>query len=292
MRILRLSLILIMTIGSLNLQAQTDSLTQNKLNKLALYGGIGYGATLITLSQAWYADQGLSGFRFFNDNPQWKQVDKVGHFYTTYQFTNISQALLTKTGLEQNQAVFWSSVIGAGLLLPVEILDGFSPEFGFSYGDVIANVAGSAFYLGQHHWWGEQRIKPKFSFHQTALAAQRPNVLGNGIAEELLKDYNGQTYWFSFDVHAFTGKSTFPKWLNLALGYGAQNMVFARDGVNTTNGFDNFRQYYFGLDFDLSYIKTDKKWLKTILFLLDTIRLPAPAFEFNKNGTRFHLLYY
>lgn len=278
--------------ASLSLKAQTDSLTQKKLNKLALYGGVGYGATLLTLSQAWYAEQGLSGFRFFNDNPQWKQVDKVGHFYTTYQFTNISQALLTKTGLEKRKAVFWSSVIGAGLLLPVEILDGFSPEFGFSYGDVIANVAGSAFFLGQHHWWGEQRIKPKFSFHQTALAKQRPAVLGDWLGEEVLKDYNGQTYWFSFDIHAFAKESKFPKWLNFAFGYGAQNMVFARDEENSGIGFDAFRQYYFGLDFDLSYIKTDKKWLKTLLFLLDGFRLPAPAFEINKNGSRFHLLYY
>ena len=292
MRILRLSLILFMAIGSLGLQGQTDSLTRKKLNKLALYGGIGYGATLITLSQAWYAEQGLSGFRFFNDNPQWKQVDKVGHFYTTYQFTNISNALLTKTGLEEQKSVVWSSIIGAGLLLPVEILDGFSPEFGFSYGDVIANAAGSAFSLGQHLLWQEQRIKPKFSFHRTSLASQRPAVLGDGLAEEMLKDYNGQTYWLSFDIHAFAKESKFPKWLNLALGYGAQDMVFARDGINETNGFNSFRQYYLGLDFDLSYIKTDKKWLKTILFLLDGFRLPAPALEMSKNGSRLRLLYY
>ena len=291
MRGICLSLVLLVFMSS-SVHAQTDSLTHRKLNKLALYGGIGYGLTLFTLSQAWYADQGLGRFNFFNDNPQWKQVDKVGHFYTTYQFTNIGHALLTKTGLEDRKAALWSSIIGAGLLLPVEILDGFSPEFGFSYGDMIANVAGSAFFLGQHHLWNEQRIKPKFSFHQTSLAPLRPAVLGDGLAEELLKDYNGQTYWFSFDMHAFTGKNRFPKWLNLALGYGAQNMVYARDEENSGIGFNNFRQYYLGLDFDLSYIKTDKKWLKTLLFLLDGFRLPAPAFEINKNGSRFHLLYY
>ena len=108
----------------------------------------------------------------------------------------------------------------------------------------------------------------------------------------MLKDYNGQTYWLSFDIHAFAKESKFPKWLNLAVGYGAQNMVFARDGSNAANGFNSFRQYYLGLDFDLSYIKTDKKWLKTILFLLDGFRLPAPALEMSKNGSRLRLLYY
>lgn len=284
--------VLICSFGFTNLQGQTDSLTDKRLNKLLLYGGVGYGVTLATLSQAWYADQGLSHFRFFNDNPQWKQVDKIGHFYSTYQFSRISNALLSKTGLEEKKSVLWSSIIGAGLLLPVEILDGFSPEFGFSYGDVIANAVGSGFFLGQYLLWNEQRIKPKFSFHQTSLASIRPNVLGNGLAEEILKDYNGQSYWFSFDIHAFAKQSNFPKWLNLGLGYGAQNMVFARDGQNELAGHENYRQYYLGLDFDLSYIKTNKKWLKTVLFLLDGIRLPAPAFEINKNGSKFHLLYY
>ena len=291
MRSICFSLIFICLLGT-TLRAQSDSLTNKKLNQLALYGGIGYGATLFTLSQAWYADQGLSSFRFFNDNPQWKQVDKVGHFYTTYQFSNIGNALLTKAGLEERKAALWSSILGTGLLLPVEILDGFSPEFGFSYGDMISNVAGSAFFLGQELLWQEQRIKAKFSFHQTSLAPQRPAVLGDSLPEELLKDYNGQTYWLSFDLHAFTGKGRFPKWLNLALGYGAHNMIFARDEENNALGFDNFRQYYLGLDFDLSYIRTDKKWLKTLLFLLDTIRLPAPAIEMSKNGSGLRLLYY
>jgi opacity protein-like surface antigen len=284
--------VVILSLGLAPLRAQTDSARVKRLNRLALYGGIGYGVTLFALSQAWYSDQGLSHFRFFNDNPQWKQVDKIGHFYSTYHFARIGHGLLTKAGLEERKSALWSSALGAGLLLPVEILDGFSPEFGFSYGDVIANAAGSAFFLGQHLLWQEQRIKPKFSFHQTSLAAQRPEVLGHGLAEELLKDYNGQSYWFSFDIHAFAKNSDFPKWLNLGLGYGAQNMVFARDGQNESAGFQNFRQYYLGIDFDLSYIHTDKKWLKTVLFLLDGIRLPAPALEINKSSSRFRLFYY
>ena len=291
MRAIASFFILLCLLGQ-SLSAQEPEFDKRKTDKLLLYGGIGYGVTLFALSQAWYAEQGLSSFRFFNDNPQWKQVDKIGHFYSTYHFSNIGNSLLTKTGLEERKAALWSSAIGAGLLLPVEILDGSSPEFGFSYGDVIANVAGSAFFLGQQLLWQEQRIKPKFSFHETALARQRPAVLGSGLAEEVLKDYNGQTYWFSFDIHAFFKESAFPKWLNLAVGYGAHDMVFARDGENTAAGFDNFRQYYFGLDFDLSYIKTEKRWLKTLLFILDGFRLPAPSLEFGSNGSRFRFLHF
>lgn len=270
-----------------------DSIPEpDRLKKIALYGGIGYGTSLIILSQAWYKEQGLDRFKFFNDNAEWKQVDKLGHTFTTYNFSRVNYELLRKTHLTDHKAIAWSSALSTLLLLPVEILDGFSPDFGFSHGDMIANAAGSALFFVQQKAWKEQRIKIKWSFHETSLAGLRPNILGSGLLEELLKDYNGQTYWASFDIHAFAKESRFPKWLNLAVGYGAQNMVFARDSQNLNAGFNNFRQYYFGIDFDLSYIETNKKWLKVLLFMADMIRLPAPALEFSKDGVKGHLLYY
>ncbi|KOF04292.1 hypothetical protein OB69_01865 [Roseivirga seohaensis subsp. aquiponti] len=271
---------------------QNDSIPNKRLNTVLTVSGATYGATLIGLSQVWYKEQGLERFKFFNDNAEWHQVDKFGHFYSTYQFSRIGDGLLQWAGVEEKKAAFWASVAGTGLLLPIEILDGFSPDFGFSYGDMIANTAGSAFFLGQDLLWNEQRIKPKFSFHRTDLAQQSRHLLGNGLAEELIKDYNGQTYWFSIDIHAFAKKSNFPKWLNLGLGFGAEDMIRARVVQNDQAGFSSYRQLYFGIDFNLSYIKTDKKWLKTLLFILDGIHLPAPAFEFNSKKSKMHWFAY
>lgn len=277
---------------SITSYSQEKDMADDRLKKIMLYGGIGYGLSLFTLSQAWYKEQGLENFKFFNDNAEWLQIDKAGHAFTTYNFSRVNYELLKKTKLSDHQAIFWGSAMSSLLLLPVEILDGFSPDFGFSYGDIIANAVGSGLFLGQQLKWKEQRIKLKWSFHETSLAQLRPNLLGSGLAEELLKDYNGQTYWLSFDIHAFAKESRFPKWLNLTLGYGAQNMVFARNEQNSLAGFENFRQYYFGIDFDLSYIQTDKKWLKALLFIGDMIRLPAPAIEFSKNKIKGRLFYY
>jgi hypothetical protein len=271
---------------------QTDSIQNRKLNKVILYSGVTYGASILALSQIWYKDQGFTSFRFFDDNPEWNQVDKVGHFFSTYQFSRIADNVLQGAGLEEKKAAFWASVTGTGLLIPIELLDGFSPEFGFSYGDMIANAAGSAFFLGQDLLWNEQRIQPKFSFHRTALAQVSPHLLGSNFPEELIKDYNGQTYWLSFDIHAFAKHSNFPKWLNLAVGYGAQDMVRGRDFQNNAAGYDSYRQLYVGIDFDLSYIKTDKKWLKTALFILDAFKLPAPTLSFGRNNQQLHLLYF
>ena len=282
-------LIALFSFECLGQKVQKDSLS---VKKVALWGGVGYGVGLGTLSAAWYADQGFDRFKFFNDNAEWKQMDKIGHVYGTYHFSRINYAFLSRTQLSNQQAIWWSSGLSSLLFIPIEILDGFSPGFGFSYGDVIANAIGSGLFLGQQLAWKEQRIKVKYSFRETSLAGKRPDILGSGLAEEMLKDYNGQSLWLSFDLYAFFNESKIPKWLNFAAGYGAHNMVFARDSQNNEAGFNAYRQYFLGLDFDLSHIKSKKKWLRTLLFLVDMIRLPAPTLEINKNGVRAYLLYY
>jgi hypothetical protein len=115
-------------------------------------------------------------------------------------------------------------------------------------------------------------------------------VLGDGLTSEILKDYNGQTYWLSVDMDKFI---RFPKWLNLAAGYGAQGMIYARDRQNIEAGYrDPYRQYYLSLDFDLSAIKTRSKVVKTLIFVANMIKIPAPAIEFSSRGTRFHALHF
>ncbi|MBA4058134.1 MAG: DUF2279 domain-containing protein, partial [Marivirga sp.] len=106
----------------------------------------------------------------------------------------------------------------------------------------------------------------------------------------IFKDYNGQTYWLSFDMDKFI---RFPKWLNLAGGYGAEGMIYARDEQNIAAGYPPaYRQYYISIDFDLRAIKTRSKALNTLIFIASMIRLPAPAIEFSSKGTKFHAFYF
>ena len=53
-----------------------------------------------------------------------------------------------------------------GLQSVIEILDGFSSQYGFSPGDFTANILGSGLFIGQEFAWDDQRIKLKFSFHK------------------------------------------------------------------------------------------------------------------------------
>lgn len=289
----RYCLCLLLFLSSASGFSQADSVQQihkPRLRTLVIGGTAAYGLTLAGLNHLWYADTRRQSFRFFNDNAEWKQVDKLGHFYSSFYFSYGTSRALQACRVPVRKADLWGALTGFAVLVPVEIFDGFSDAYGASTGDLIADAAGSTFYLGQSYLWNEVRIHPKFSFHRTDYAPQRPNTLGKGLPDEILKDYNGQTYWLSVDMDKFIH---FPKWLNLAVGYGAQGMVYARTSQNLDAGVGTpYRQYYLSLDLDLSAFKTRSKVWNTLLFVASMIKVPAPSIEFSARGTRFHAFYF
>lgn len=270
-------------------QVDSTSVNKKRLTNFIVISGAAYTVTLVGLSELWYKDSGKQSFQFFNDNAEWEQVDKLGHFYAGFYFSYGTSKALRWANVRPRKSDVIGAITGFLVLVPIEIFDGYSEAYGASSGDLLANATGSAFFLTQSLLWNETRIYPKFSFHRTDYAALRPTTLGDDFASEFLKDYNGQTYWLSFDMDKFM---RFPKWLNLAVGYGANGMVYARDAQNEAAGFSSYRQFYFALDFDLTGIKTRSKVLKTFFSLVSLLKLPAPTLEFSKKGTKFYPAYF
>lgn len=275
-------------------QAQdSTAFDQKKFNRYLMAAGATYGLTLVGLQALWYDNSEQRSFHFFNDNAQWKQVDKVGHFYSAYQLSRISTDLLKSTGAPRGKAIFWGGLTGFLLLTPIEILDGFAADYGASYGDLIANAAGSGLLMGQLYLWDEIRIKPKFSFHRSPYAHLNPNLLGSNLREEIMKDYNGQTYWLSLDLDAFTHSDPkILKWINIGLGYGAEDMVSASDEINSGLGYKPYRQFYLGIDPDLSHIQSRKKAVNVLIYILDAFKIPGPTIIFQKDMVLFRPLYF
>ncbi|KQS31566.1 hypothetical protein ASG33_12470 [Dyadobacter sp. Leaf189] len=252
----------------------------------ALYLGTIYG-----LSKSWYK-QPLTHFTIEDDTREWLQMDKVGHVYTSYQIARHTAALYKKTGISKRQMLIYGAISGVIFQTPIEILDGFSPDYGFSPGDMIANLAGSVLYLGQVALWDEVRIHPKYSFHATPLSKVRPELLGSSLTESWLKDYNGQTYWLSASPRSFFPESKWPEWLCFSVGYGIQDMVSAEPRKSIEMGYRPYRQYYLSLDIDLTKIKSKSKFVRTIGFLVNSLKIPAPALQFSRNGIGFKPLYF
>lgn len=266
-----------------------DSINHKRLNTFIVTEAALYTGSMIALSSIWYSQYDKQSFQFFNDWPEWKQMDKSGHFYSSFQLSSINSQALQWSGVPKKKSDIIGSITGFALISSIEIMDGFSSGYGASLSDLAANAVGAGFFAGQNLLWNELRIYPKYSFHRTGFASQRPGTLGSGLLEEMIKDYNGHTCWLSVDMDKFI---RFPKWLNLAVGYGAESMIYARDGQNMEAGFYPYRQLYLSLDFDLTAIKTRSKVVKTLLYFGNMIKLPAPAIEFSQGKPKAYLFYY
>ena len=264
-----------------------------------------YVGTLALLSQAWYKDYPKSSFHTFNDAKEWLQVDKVGHAWTAYNIAKFSREVWEWSGFKPREAVLLGGLSSFGYQTILEVLDAHSAEWGWSWTDMAANTIGAGLYSFQELTWQEQRLQFKFSsfpaYYAEELDKRANTLFGQSFPERLLKDYNGQTYWLSFNLKSFAQKSQLPSWLNLAVGYGAkglwggfENRAFDNDGILTFNRSDipRQRQWYLSPDIDFTKIKTRKRLVRTTLSLLNMLKLPAPALELSGGKLKGHLIYF
>jgi len=276
---------------------KSDTLNAKRTKAVYITEAAAASIALIGLNQLWYADFERSPFHTVNDNGEWLQMDKAGHVISSYYIGKMGMNVLDWAGQSKKNQLIYGATLGFAFLSAVEVLDGFSKEWGFSMGDLAANATGTGLLIGQELLWNEQRIQLKYSFHTTSYANRRPDLLGENFLEQTLKDYNGQTYWLSANIWSFNKKSKIPKWLNIAFGYGAEGMISANEDLFINTIFlperKRFRQYYISLDVDLTKIKTRSKLLKTVFSTINFIKIPAPTFEITSKGTsKFHFLYF
>jgi uncharacterized protein YfiM (DUF2279 family) len=281
-----------------NFRAAIPSIQKTHIYMATAASLAGYGGSLVALSNAWYKQYPQTSFHFFNDNNDWLQLDKAGHVFSAYTAGKWNMELWRWAGLSRKQRIWIGGLSGTLFTTVIEVLDGFSAGWGFSIGDFGADLAGSGLFIAQELMWNEQRIQVKFSFHRNDYGSpelnQRADALfGSRFLERMLKDYNGQTYWASANIRSFFKKSTLPKWLNIAVGYGADGMFggtenIARDKNNVItfnrNDIPRLRQWYIAPDIDLTKIKTKSKFLNTTFFLLNSFKFPTPSVGFSRKG--------
>ena len=306
-------------LGDLPFLERADSLHPGRFWVCAGGGAVIYTGASLALWHAWYKDYDLGAFRFFDDWGEWAHMDKLGHVFTTYNEANWAYQGALWTGMPRRKAM-WTGV-GVSLLLQstVEVMDGFSEKWGFSWYDMGFNLLGAGLFAAQEAGWGEQRmvfkISNSFPAYPGALAYSEDGTLsmpldlragqlfGEPGYQRFLKDYNGMTIWLSTNVHAFLGAdSRFPRWLNLAVGSSAENLyagygyAWETEGVQYfVNSVDHPRygQFFLSPDIDLRRIPTRSKGLKTLFSVLNFLKFPAPALEVNTlGGVKFHPLHW
>lgn len=266
----------------------------SRMNKRVFYKTIAFesayftGAMLI-LQNTWYKGRKIVPFHFYNDNEGYLNVDKFGHGFGAYIESYIGYQSLLNAGVSKNKALFYGGSLGFILQMPIEIMDGIHEGWGFSWGDMAANALGSGLVIGQELVFREQIVKYKFSYWESNDSRISNGYLGATSLSRFLKDYNGHTYWFSMPVNKLISNNRIPRWLNIALGYGANGMFGEYENITSYHGVDipetvRYRQYLLSLDIDWTQIKTRSKFLKVVLQGMTFVKMPFPALEYNSKG--------
>jgi hypothetical protein len=265
-----------------------------------------YGSSMLLLNEAWYKNYPKSRFHTFNDLSEWQQMDKIGHAFSAYTMSQYSTDLWKSTGMDNHKTIWLGGLTGATYQTIIEVLDGYSTAWGWSWGDISANFFGSALFISQEFAWHEQRIQFKTSFHKKkyndpSLNQRSDELFGKSLAERCLKDYNGQTYWLSGNIRDFFPTKKFPAWLQISIGTGAEGMFGANNniqlGENGTIAFDKtnlkrFRQWYLAPDINFTKIKTKRKAIKTALYILNCLKFPTPSIEYSQSSFKLNWLHF
>jgi|YNPMSStandDraft_1061717.scaffolds.fasta_scaffold01113_1 hypothetical protein len=280
-----------------------DTLTlRKKRQQFWLTYGTLYTVSITGLYFAWYDSYNNSKFHWFDDSGEWLQMDKFGHAFTAFQLNKNTYNALKQLGYNKNQTFFYSAISSFLLMNTIEIFDGFSEKWGASYSDIAFNAIGTSFFSVQQLIFDKVPVKLKFSFHYTPLSNIRPEALGGKPWDKVLKDYNGQTYWLSININDFFPNFK-PKWFNIAFGYGAYNMIYAREYEQLANKENlslselkynekHYRKFFLSFDISPHKINTKCRWLNKSFKVFSAIKLPFPAIEFNKHRIVNHIIYF
>lgn len=298
--------------------APADHFDQKRFNIAATTSGIAYTAFSIGFYNSWYKDFPKSKFHLFNDLHEWEYMDKGGHVFSGYFQSYLTYTGAKWTGLSERKSIWTGILYGSLFQTTIEVMDGFSEQWGFSIPDITANTIGIGAFALQQNYWREQRIYLKESAWPTkhpndvlissgtgsnpiSLRQRADQLYGTSIGEKLLKDYNAQTYWASINVESFLpDQNKWPDWLNIAVGYGAENMYGGFENKWTSNGIEynasgieRYHQFYLSLDADLTKIKSKNAFLRTILPIFNIFKMPAPAIEITSRGDIiFHFIHF
>jgi len=236
--------------------------------RLAAVGGSTLTAFVVGhgfLNDLWWKGEKVPfHFNWQQDGEYAIGADKLGHQYMAFATTRVYDAAFRWCGLDSTTAVFAGAGVSVAYQTYIEVRDGFSRDYGFSWGDVIANTTGAALPV-------VQRFVPALRPLDLQISFSPSDAFNRGEFGAIIDDYTSTTHWVSVGVFEYlpsTWQEWYPPWLNLAVGHSVTNLDGQGGGTHVL---------YVSLDWNLAAIKGLPTWLREGLQLLHLYHLPAPA---------------
>ena len=186
-------------------------------------------------------------------------ADKLGHLWISYAASDLLAYTYRRWGYSDSAANSLGALSALGIVTLMELGDAYSGDFGFSYEDMVMNMAGAgtAYVLGRYPSL-KRKIDLRVEF--------KPDSFGD-LADDVFTDYENQRYLLSLKLDGFdVFNDSYLGYLELHFGYFARGYDTFRSG----GGDARRRSVYFGIGFNVS--KLVQKYANLAVF--DYIQLP------------------
>ena len=224
-------------------RAEALSDDQMRLRNAAV---IGAGIVLVGAygTAKWWQDGFTGDFRtqsegWFGRNTMSGGADKLGHAFSAYAGTRLVTQAFEALGNQPEAArrlAAWSTL---GIMLGIEVLDGYSKRYRFSAEDALMNVVGVGIgYLLERNRDLDRLLDLRLLYRKS-----------DGSSFDPFGDYSGQTYLLvakATGVGALRENSVL-RYFEMAVGYGTR-------GYQGPPGAALERNLYFGVSINLSEV--------------------------------------
>ncbi|MBU0476229.1 MAG: YfiM family protein [Bacteroidetes bacterium] len=252
----------------------TSDTSKISTTKLAIIGGttaafFTYG--YIIQNNIWWKGE-KSSFHF-NNSQDYKyslNADKFGHFYFAQLATNIYSDLFQWSGIKKHNSLLYGGLVAFTFHTFTEVRDGFSSGYGFSWGDLTANLLGAAYPSMQNYYPNLKSFNFKISFYPS-------EKYKNGTHSHIPDDYESTYHWLAIDINKLlpkAAKEIFPDFIDIAIGHSVNNL----DGFGGGN-----HELYLSLDWDFESLPGEGIFWKSIKRILNYYHFPAPAIKVYPN---------
>jgi uncharacterized protein YfiM (DUF2279 family) len=216
--------------------------------KVVALNAAAVGTTVLAGAASW--DYYSSSFKFkdegwFDPDTNYGGADKLGHAYSAYVLTCAYNSIYKKWGYSDEKAILGGALSSWSLTTLIELGDGFSKDYGFSWQDETMNTLGVGLAYLRHRY---PSLKEKFDFRMEWFPSP---AFRHGDRFDPFTDYSGQKYLIALKPDGFLKTDNpFLKAVELHFGY------YSRGYLNEDKRYFNSenRYTYIGVGLNMTYL--------------------------------------
>ncbi len=189
--------------------------------------------------------------------------DKLGHFYFPYLVANVYSELFQWSGVGREKSHWYSSGLAFAYQSYIEVRDGFSKEWGFSWGDFIANTAGAMYPLLAYYSPVLNTIRFKVSYYPSPR-------FRNNSHNVIIDDYESTYHWISLaDNSVIPGLNyLLPDFVSPTVGHSVKKLDISDERTH---------EFFLGIEFNPDAILWDFWLWQGIQKFARYYHLPSPV---------------